>query len=66
VRYARGLRYPDGGGPTAAERARWERLRLAAAGQIEAGASDREAARLIRLLINNFQVPSVTPAIKDL
>jgi hypothetical protein len=27
--YARGMRYPDGGGLTAAERARRERVRLA-------------------------------------
>jgi transposase len=43
VRYARGTRYPDGGGLTAAERARRERVRLAAAEMIEAGVGDREA-----------------------
>jgi hypothetical protein len=42
VRYARAMRYPDGGGLTAAERARRERVRLAAAELIEEGASDRE------------------------
>jgi hypothetical protein len=31
------MRYPDGGGLTAAERPRREQVRLAAAGQIEAG-----------------------------
>ena len=35
------MRYPDGGGLDAAERARRERVRLAAAEMIEAGASDR-------------------------
>ena len=39
------MRYPDGGGLTAAERARREPVRLAAAEPIEAGASDREIAR---------------------
>src|SRR5712675_248787 len=43
------MRYPDGGGLTAAERARRERVRLAAAGLIEAGASDREVARRFRV-----------------
>src|SRR2546426_12060649 len=41
VRYAGTMRYPDGGGLTAAERARREQARLAAADLIEAGASDR-------------------------
>jgi transposase len=49
VRYAGGMRYPDGGGLTAAERARREQVRLAAAGLIEAGASDREVARRFRV-----------------
>ena len=35
------MRYPDGGGPTAAERARREQVGLAAAEMIEAGAGDR-------------------------
>jgi putative transposase len=43
------MRYPDGGGLTAAERARRERVRLAAAELIEAGASDREVARRFRV-----------------
>ena len=43
------MRYPDGGGLTAAERARREQVRLAAANQIEAGASDREVARRFRV-----------------
>jgi len=38
--YARVMRYPDGGGLTAAERARREQVRLAAPELIEAGASD--------------------------
>jgi transposase len=43
------MRYPDGGGLTAQERARRERVRLAAAEMIEAGASDREVARRFRV-----------------
>ena len=43
------MRYPDGGGLTAAERARREQVRLAAAGLIEAGASDPEIARRFRV-----------------
>jgi transposase len=43
------MRYPDGGGLTAAERARREHVRLAAAELIEAGASDREVARRFRV-----------------
>ena len=49
VRYAGGMRYPDGGGLDAAERARRERVRLAAAEMIEAGASDREVAKRFRV-----------------
>jgi transposase len=49
VRYSGGMRYPDGGGLDAAERARRERVRLAAAEMIEAGASDREVARRFRV-----------------
>ena len=47
--YAQVMRYPDGGGLTAAERARREQVRLAAADEIEAGASDREVARRFRV-----------------
>jgi transposase len=43
------MRYSDGGGLTAAERARREQVRLAAADQIEAGASDREVAKGFRV-----------------
>ena len=43
------MRYPDGGGLDAAERARRERVRLAAAEMIEAGAGDREIARHFRV-----------------
>ncbi len=43
------MRYPDGGGLTAAERARREQVRLAAADLIKAGASDREVARRFRV-----------------
>jgi DNA invertase Pin-like site-specific DNA recombinase len=47
--YARKMRYPDGGGLDAAERGRRERVRLAAAEVIEAGAGDREIARRFRV-----------------
>ncbi|WP_277743017.1 winged helix-turn-helix domain-containing protein [Streptomyces sp. LX-29] len=43
------MRYPDGGGLTAEERARREQVRLAAADLIEGGASDREVARRFRV-----------------
>ncbi|MET7898262.1 winged helix-turn-helix domain-containing protein [Streptomyces mirabilis] len=43
------MRYPDGGGLTAEERDRRERVRLAAADLIEAGVSDREVARRFRV-----------------
>jgi len=43
------MRYPDGGGLDAAERARREHVRLSAAALIEAGASDREIARHFRV-----------------
>jgi len=48
-RYAGVMRYPDGGGLTAKERARREQVRLAAAELIEAGVSDREIARRFRV-----------------
>ena len=47
--YAGTMRYPDGGGLTAKERARREQVRLAAAEMIEDGASDREVARRFRV-----------------
>jgi transposase len=43
------VRYPDGGGLDAAERARREQVRLAAAELIQAGASDREVAKRFRV-----------------
>jgi putative transposase len=43
------MRYPGGGGLTAEERARRERVRLAAAEWIEEGASDREGATRFRV-----------------
>jgi transposase len=49
VRYAGVVRYPDGGGLDAAERARREQVRLAAAELIEAGAGDREVAKRFRV-----------------
>jgi transposase len=47
--YAGGMRYPDGGGLDAAERARREKVRLAAAELIEAGASDQDIAKRFRV-----------------
>ena len=49
VRYAGGMRYPDGGGLTAAQRACREQVRLAAAELIEAGGRGREVARRFRV-----------------
>src|SRR5580692_13126889 len=43
------MRYPDGGGLTAEDRARREQVRLAAADLMEAGASDREVAKRFRV-----------------
>ena len=43
--YAGVMRYPDGGGLDAAERARRERVRLAAAEMIEAGATTGRSRR---------------------
>ena len=43
------MRYPNGGGMDAAERARREQVRLAAAEMIETGASDQEIARHFRV-----------------
>ncbi|MGH3238442.1 MAG: helix-turn-helix domain-containing protein, partial [Streptosporangiaceae bacterium] len=52
------MRYPDGGGLDAAERARREQVRLAAAEMIEGGASDREVAgrfRVSRMSVNRWR-----------
>jgi transposase len=43
------MRYPDGGGLTAEQRARREQVRVAAAELIEAGAGDREVAKRFRV-----------------
>ena len=43
------MRYPDGGGLAAEDRARREQVRLAAADLIEAGVSDREVAKRFRV-----------------
>jgi transposase len=43
------MRYPDGGGLDAEERARRERVRLAAAESFEEGASDQEVATRFRV-----------------
>jgi transposase len=47
--YAGVMRYPDGGGLTAEQRARREKVRLEAAEMIEAGATDPEVARRFRV-----------------
>lgn len=44
-----GMRYPDGGGLDAAERARREQVRLAAAELIQTGAGDLEVAKRFRV-----------------
>jgi hypothetical protein len=49
VGYAGVMRYPDGGGLTAAERARRERVRLEAAELFEGGAGDGEVAKRFRV-----------------
>src|SRR3954467_1474419 len=49
ARYARTMRYAQGGGLTAEERARRERVRLAAAEWIEEGATDQEVAERFRV-----------------
>ena len=52
------MRYPDGGGLDAAERARREKVRLAAAEMIEAGAGDQEIAkrfRVSRMSVNRWR-----------
>jgi transposase len=48
-RYAGVMRYADGGGLTAEQRARREKVRLEAAAMIEAGATDREVAGRLRV-----------------
>jgi transposase len=58
LRYAGGMQYPQGGGLTAAERARRERVRLAAAEWIQEGATDREVAarfRVTRMSANRWR-----------
>lgn len=50
MRYAGAVRYPDGGGLTTEERARRERVWLAAAEWIEEGASDRQGAARFRVI----------------
>ncbi len=52
------MRYPQGGGLTAAERARREQVRQAAAEWIEEGAGDREVAarlRVTRMSVNRWR-----------
>src|SRR5690348_9120 len=51
------MRYPDGGGLDAAERARREQVRLAAAELIEAGVFDREVAKRFRVCVADVGEP---------
>src|SRR4051812_10902176 len=58
ARYAGFMRYAQGGGLTAEERGRRERVRLAAAGWIEEGATDQEVAarfRVTRMSANRWR-----------
>src|SRR3954462_4585611 len=58
ARYARTMRYAQGGGLTAEERARRESVRLEAAEWIEEGATDREVAvrfRVTRMSANRWR-----------
>src|SRR5437764_3969130 len=58
ARYAMAMRYAQGGGLTAEERARRERVRLEAAEWIEEGATDREVAarfRVTRMSANRWR-----------
>src|SRR3954454_21082633 len=58
ARYAEIMRYAQGGGLTAEERARREQVRLAAAEWIEEGATDREVAgrfRVTRMSANRWR-----------
>jgi hypothetical protein len=55
------MRYPDGGGLTDAERVCRERVRLAAAELIEAGAGDREIAKRFRCADVGEPVPVAPP-----
>src|SRR3954447_1663999 len=58
ARYAEIMRYAQGGGLTAVERARRERVRLAAAEWIEEGATDQEVAsrfRVTRMSANRWR-----------
>ena len=52
------MRYPDGGGLTAEDRARREQVRLAAADWMEEAATDREVAarfRITRMSANRWR-----------
>src|SRR3954471_11798149 len=58
ARYARAMRYAQGGGLTAEECARREQVRLEAAEWIEEGATDREVAarfRVTRMSVNRWR-----------
>src|SRR3954452_12963809 len=58
ARYARAMRYAQGGGLTAEDCARREKVRLAAAEWIEEGATDRgvaEGFRVSRMLANRWR-----------
>ena len=48
---AGGMRYPDGGGMDAAQRARREAMRLQPANMIEDGATDAQVTRYFRVTV---------------
>ena len=64
MRYAGGVRYPDGGGLTTAERARREQVRLAAAELIEGGAVWSNLKRSLANLIKQ-NIDQLTALVKS-
>ena len=65
LRYAGGMRYADGGGLTAEQRARREQVRLAAAELIEAGASDLLTGEAVIFALS-FSPSSAWPSLREI